>query len=650
MDRPTDGEPSTGYQILRREDSADPSLSVLVDDTENTDTGYTDANVAAGKTYIYRVKARIAGGLSEESLPAKVKIENYHVSGTSCTFDDCWLKPIYNPRFLDTDEVGTTVRADEYVIGVSINGDSRAYSVENLWWKEVVKDTVGGTPIAVTWCSNCLTTIVYDRTVDGEVYNFGVSGRLMGRGASGSPGCLVMFDHQTKSLWSQVLGAGVGGEHAGTELQPVPHTLTTWGEWVKLHPDSKILDEPQSGSNIDIFVKEPDDSNWLERPRIAASAAKIGDQRIGYPLNRLVEPGVQNTEFNGVSTLLFYDSGSKTALIFDRTVDGEDPLIPVRQRFRRRHGAGGPADRQQVAGVHRRRHRRRTGGQAAGTDPLPFDLLEDLAESLPRSAQLHAKPVIPAQPTNLAVFAAAGEALDLSASWDATEGATLYDLRWRQADGEFEADNATSPSLTLAPPSRCPATANGKCGCKPATTSAAARRQCRNSRSETPNGTAQGLPRAVGGGAGGIKPAEAQPEAANRDGPSAQSSHTTSIVYVIDDSGSMDGDFPEVRTALKAVRGEAMPNTKVALIAFGTDPDNDFRAYRPLVGRDDRALDGRAHQRLWREAGRHLLQTAVRECQGAAGRRHRRHRHYQEDYLSHRRPGAPAGCRGPGDH
>ena len=51
-----------------------------------------------------------------------------------------------------------------------------------------------------------------------------------------------------------------------------------------------------------------------------------------------------------------------------------------------------------------------------------------------------------------------------------------------------------------------------------------------------------------------------------KSGPSGNSAHTTSIVYVIDDSGSMDGDFPEVRTALRDVRATAMANTKVALI------------------------------------------------------------------------------------
>ena len=52
----------------------------------------------------------------------------------------------------------------------------------------------------------------------------------------------------------------------------------------------------------------------------------------------------------------------------------------------------------------------------------------------------------------------------------------------------------------------------------------------------------------------------------------ADDATTTSIVYVADDSASMDGDFREVRTALEAVRDEEMDNTKVALIAFGTVP------------------------------------------------------------------------------
>ena len=50
----------------------------------------------------------------------------------------------------------------------------------------------------------------------------------------------------------------------------------------------------------------------------------------------------------------------------------------------------------------------------------------------------------------------------------------------------------------------------------------------------------------------------------------------TSVVYVVDDSGSMDGDWPEVRAALTTVSNATAANAKVALIAFGTVPTTLF--------------------------------------------------------------------------
>ena len=40
---------------------------------------------------------------------------------------------------------------DALVLGLSINGDSRAYYVPSLSRVEIINDTVGGQPLAVTW-------------------------------------------------------------------------------------------------------------------------------------------------------------------------------------------------------------------------------------------------------------------------------------------------------------------------------------------------------------------------------------------------------------------------------------------------------------------------------------------------------------------
>ena len=77
---------------------------------------------------------------------------------------------------------------------------------------------------------------MYERPVlaDEEPTTFGVSGKLW-RSA------LVMYDRQTRSLWSQVNGTAMVGGSEGTKLAELPSTLTTWGEWRHRHPDTLVL-------------------------------------------------------------------------------------------------------------------------------------------------------------------------------------------------------------------------------------------------------------------------------------------------------------------------------------------------------------------------------------------------------------------------
>ncbi len=59
------------------------------------------------------------------------------------------IAPIYEPRFVPVSE--TKLPERDYVLGVVINGDARAYDINILTLHEMVNDTVGGVPILVTW-------------------------------------------------------------------------------------------------------------------------------------------------------------------------------------------------------------------------------------------------------------------------------------------------------------------------------------------------------------------------------------------------------------------------------------------------------------------------------------------------------------------
>ena len=61
------------------------------------------------------------------------------------------IPAILDPEFVSVDEADDWMDSDELVLGLSINGDSRAYSVPMLSSHEIVNDTVGGRKIAVTW-------------------------------------------------------------------------------------------------------------------------------------------------------------------------------------------------------------------------------------------------------------------------------------------------------------------------------------------------------------------------------------------------------------------------------------------------------------------------------------------------------------------
>ena len=57
--------------------------------------------------------------------------------------------PVYDPRFVPAE--AASLATDALVIGVAINGESKAYPVGPLNFREMVNDTVGGVPVLVTW-------------------------------------------------------------------------------------------------------------------------------------------------------------------------------------------------------------------------------------------------------------------------------------------------------------------------------------------------------------------------------------------------------------------------------------------------------------------------------------------------------------------
>lgn len=144
------------------------------------------------------------------------------------------IPSIDDPRFAPVEAVRADLDPDEPVMTVAIAGDARAYPLRVLIWHEIVNDTVGGTPLAVTYCPLCNSAIVFARRVGGEVTTFGTTGKLRHSD-------LVMYDRRSETWWQQFEGRAIVGEHAGAELDRVPARLESLERFAERHPDGRVL-------------------------------------------------------------------------------------------------------------------------------------------------------------------------------------------------------------------------------------------------------------------------------------------------------------------------------------------------------------------------------------------------------------------------
>jgi hypothetical protein len=143
------------------------------------------------------------------------------------------IPSIDDPSFApvsDADHLTST----EPVIGLSIEGDARAYPLGVITWHEIVNDTVGEVPVAVTYCPLCNAAIVFDRRVNDMVLDFGTTGKLRYSD-------LVMYDRQTESWWQQFMGEAIVGELTGTRLEMIPARLESWSKFAQRHPEGQVL-------------------------------------------------------------------------------------------------------------------------------------------------------------------------------------------------------------------------------------------------------------------------------------------------------------------------------------------------------------------------------------------------------------------------
>jgi hypothetical protein len=269
------------------------------------------------------------------------------------------IPSIDEPKFVSPEEASAWLDGNEPVIALEIGGDARAYPLQILTWHEIVNDVVGDLPVLVTFCPLCNSAITFDRTLDGEVYEFGTSGLLRNSD-------LVMYDRTTESLWQQFTGEAIVGDLVGERLTFLPSSLVSFADFRQAYPGGIVLSRdtgysrsygrnPYAGyDRIDqspflfdgqlddrlaamarvITVSlvdpslgsgEPPSLSSGEPPSPSSGGTPAGDTvDVAYPLSVLAEVGVINDTQAGRDLAVFYAPGTSSALDTAAIAEGAD--------------------------------------------------------------------------------------------------------------------------------------------------------------------------------------------------------------------------------------------------------------------------------------------------------------------------------------
>jgi hypothetical protein len=138
------------------------------------------------------------------------------------------------------DAASNTVEPYKLVLGVVNNGEAKAYPIQFIGYHHQVRDTVGGTPLIITYCTVCRTGRVFSPTVNGKEENF----RLVGMDHFNA----MFEDATTKSWWQQATGVAVAGKLKGRALVEIPSQQAKLGTWLANYPNSLVL-QPDTNFN-----------------------------------------------------------------------------------------------------------------------------------------------------------------------------------------------------------------------------------------------------------------------------------------------------------------------------------------------------------------------------------------------------------------
>jgi hypothetical protein len=241
------------------------------------------------------------------------------------------IPALNDPRLVSVSEADAWLKPVEPVILVQVGDEARAYPIQILIWHEIANDTVGGEPLIVTFCPLCNTAIAFKRTANGQVLDFGTTGRLRYSN-------LIMYDRQTESWWQQATGQAIAGELTGTQLEFYPAAILSWQDFKTTYPHGQVLSQETGylrdyGSNPYLGYDDVNKPPFLyqgpvipdQLPPVArVLTIDLDGEVVAYPYEVLEQLGAVNDTVGNEEILVIWQAGTVSPLDGAQTAGGRD--------------------------------------------------------------------------------------------------------------------------------------------------------------------------------------------------------------------------------------------------------------------------------------------------------------------------------------
>ena len=132
------------------------------------------------------------------------------------------MSPVSGFSIISDQAAQTDLLDEEYVIGVELDGEARAYPTNAMGRpeSELLNDTLAGRSIAVTFCVTCQSPLVFMREIAGQKLTLFLNGELLADN-------MIMKDVETGTEWVQLTGEAIHGPLKGHRLEQLPQSGPT---------------------------------------------------------------------------------------------------------------------------------------------------------------------------------------------------------------------------------------------------------------------------------------------------------------------------------------------------------------------------------------------------------------------------------------